>query len=53
MKCPKCQFDNIEDSCFCSKCGNELEIECPECGKTSLDGRIHVLLPMNILKCNY
>ena len=24
MKCPKCYFDNPEDSSFCSKCGTQL-----------------------------
>lgn len=34
MKCPKCQFDNPEDSVFCGACGSSLEIEviCPNCG---------------------
>ncbi len=33
MKCPKCQFDNLENAKFCSECGNKLELECPECRK--------------------
>ena len=33
MQCPKCQFDNVEDASFCSKCGTKLEITCPECGR--------------------
>jgi len=26
MQCPECQFENLEDSHFCSKCGSELPI---------------------------
>ena len=33
MKCPKCQFDNPEDSEFCNECGNKLEITCSACGR--------------------
>ncbi len=33
MKCPKCQFENLEEAAFCRKCGNKLEILCPECGR--------------------
>jgi class 3 adenylate cyclase/tetratricopeptide (TPR) repeat protein len=34
MKCPKCQFENPEDSMFCGECGSSLEFEviCPNCG---------------------
>ena len=34
MKCPKCQFENPENSMFCGDCGSSLEIEviCPNCG---------------------
>ena len=32
MKCPKCQFENSEDSNFCLKCGCKLELHCPQCG---------------------
>ncbi len=33
MKCPKCQFDNREGAKFCLKCGEKLELNCPQCGK--------------------
>jgi len=32
-KCTNCQFENVEDASFCSKCGVKLEIACPECGR--------------------
>jgi len=34
MQCPKCQFENPEDSMFCGGCGSSLELEviCPHCG---------------------
>ncbi|HOX14530.1 MAG TPA: adenylate/guanylate cyclase domain-containing protein [Smithellaceae bacterium] len=31
MKCPKCQFENIEGKKFCGGCGSKLEIFCPSC----------------------
>jgi class 3 adenylate cyclase/tetratricopeptide (TPR) repeat protein len=31
MKCPKCQFDNLEEMKFCGKCGAKLEKICPQC----------------------
>jgi class 3 adenylate cyclase/tetratricopeptide (TPR) repeat protein len=34
MKCPKCQFENPEDSLFCGDCGAPLEVSCPNCGST-------------------
>jgi len=33
MKCPKCQFENREQTEFCLKCGGILELNCPQCGK--------------------
>jgi len=34
MKCPKCQFENPENSVFCGECGAPLEMNCPNCGST-------------------
>jgi len=31
MKCPKCQFENIDGMNFCGKCGGRLEQVCPQC----------------------
>jgi predicted ATPase/class 3 adenylate cyclase len=33
MKCRKCQLENREAAKFCLKCGEKLEINCPQCGK--------------------
>ena len=33
MQCPKCQFENTEDSNFCLECGQKLEQKCPQCDK--------------------
>jgi len=33
MKCPKCQFENPEESKFFLECGRRLEIKCPQCGQ--------------------
>jgi len=33
MKCPKCQFENPEDSQFCLECGGKIESRCPKCSK--------------------
>jgi len=38
MKCPKCQFENPEDSIFCGDCGSPLAIVCPDCGAIPLPG---------------
>ena len=43
MKCPKCQFENPDDSKFCLKCGEKIELTCPQCGKT---------LPVGSIFCN-
>ena len=32
MKCPKCQFENLEEMQFCVECGARLEINCSICG---------------------
>ena len=33
MKCPKCRFENSEESRFCLECGERLDLQCPHCGK--------------------
>jgi hypothetical protein len=36
MECPKCQFENPEDSIFNGKWGSSLEVICPACGAKPL-----------------
>jgi class 3 adenylate cyclase/tetratricopeptide (TPR) repeat protein len=43
MKCPKCQFENPDDSKFCFECGHKFELRCPHCDKA---------LPINVKFCN-
>jgi len=38
MKCPKCQFENLEEMKFCGKCGSKLAILCDKCGFENPDG---------------
>lgn len=33
MKCRRCHFENREAARFCLKCGEKLELHCPQCGK--------------------
>jgi len=33
MICNKCNFESSTDSRFCEKCGNQLIVECENCGK--------------------
>ena len=33
MRCPKCRFANPDDSKFCLKCGQKIELRCPHCNK--------------------
>jgi class 3 adenylate cyclase/tetratricopeptide (TPR) repeat protein len=43
MQCPKCQFENPQDSNFCLECGQKLEQKCPQCEKA---------LPVGAKFCN-
>ena len=38
MQCPKCQFENLDDSLFCGDCGAPLLVSCPGCGSTPPPG---------------
>ena len=38
MKCPKCQFENLDDSVFCGDCGAPLLVSCPSCGSAPPPG---------------
>ncbi|HYA13676.1 MAG TPA: adenylate/guanylate cyclase domain-containing protein, partial [Syntrophales bacterium] len=33
MKCPKCHFNNRKGARFCLKCGDIIELRCPQCSK--------------------
>jgi class 3 adenylate cyclase/tetratricopeptide (TPR) repeat protein len=35
MKCPKCQFENLQDAKFCVHCGKKLETICTKCGSSN------------------
>jgi class 3 adenylate cyclase/tetratricopeptide (TPR) repeat protein len=39
MECPKCQFENKDDSKFCGSCGSSMEIKitCAKCGSKNPD----------------
>ncbi len=38
MKCPKCQFENLEGIKFCGECGSPLGIICPSCSQVNPSG---------------
>lgn len=35
MKCPKCDFENVEQATYCINCGSRLDgkVRCPKCGE--------------------
>ncbi|MBT8368622.1 MAG: AAA family ATPase [Deltaproteobacteria bacterium] len=33
MRCPNCRFENPDDSKFCLRCGQKIELRCPHCNK--------------------
>jgi hypothetical protein len=39
MKCPKCQFENLEEVKFCEECGAKFESVCPACNADIPFGR--------------
>ena len=38
MRCPQCQFENVDGAKFCNECGGKLEISCSRCGKPNPPG---------------
>jgi hypothetical protein len=32
MRCPSCDFDNLEETTFYGECGASLQHRCPQCG---------------------
>ena len=38
MKCPECQFENLDGMIFCVECGAKLEVVRPECVFSNLPG---------------
>jgi class 3 adenylate cyclase len=38
MRCPQCQFENVDGAKFCNDCGSKLEISCSKCGKPNPPG---------------
>jgi len=42
MKCPRCQWDNLQEANFCIKCGESLQVEplCHHCGHINPRGGI-------------
>jgi class 3 adenylate cyclase len=36
MKCPKCQFENLDTAKFCVECASPMEFHCPNCGAITL-----------------
>ena len=44
MKCPKCGFENSDDSLFCEECGEKFDVQkfaCPGCGAEVRKGAKH------------
>ena len=38
MRCPQCQFENVDGAKFCNECGSKLEVSCSKCGKPNPPG---------------